>query len=73
MSSSSRFILFGLLGLVGYFLWTEYQEILHKYEPYLLLMLCPLMHILMHGSHKHLSNENKQIHTNINEIVNSND
>lgn len=35
----------------GYFLWTEHQAHLLTALPYLVLLLCPLMHVLMHGGH----------------------
>ena len=35
----------------GYFLWTEHQAHLLAALPYLILLLCPLMHIFMHGDH----------------------
>jgi hypothetical protein len=39
----------------GYFLWDTYQEQLFNYWPYLILLLCPVMHIFMHrgqGGHE---------------------
>lgn len=35
----------------GYFLWTEHQAHLLAALPYLVLLLCPLMHLFMHGGH----------------------
>jgi hypothetical protein len=35
----------------GYFLWTEHQAHLLAALPYLILLLCPLMHIFMHRNH----------------------
>ena len=35
----------------GYFLWTEHQAHLLGALPYLILLLCPLMHIFMHRGH----------------------
>lgn len=35
----------------GYFLWTEHQAHLMAALPYLVLLLCPLMHIFMHRGH----------------------
>lgn len=35
----------------GYFLWTEHQAHLLAALPYLVLLLCPLMHIFMHHGH----------------------
>ena len=35
----------------GYFLWDRYQEQLYRFLPYLVLLLCPLMHFFMHRGH----------------------
>lgn len=35
----------------GYFLWTEHQAHLAQWWPYAILLLCPLMHVFMHGGH----------------------
>jgi len=35
----------------GYLLWARYQEQLYSFLPYLILLLCPLMHIFMHRGH----------------------
>jgi len=43
------FLTFILAG--GYFLWTEHQAHLLAALPYLILLLCPVMHIFMHGGH----------------------
>ena len=39
----------------GYFLWTEHQAHLLVALPYLILLLCPLMHFFghHHGGHNH--------------------
>lgn len=41
------------LGVAGFFLWTEHRAHLLGALPYLLLLLCPLMHLFMHGGHGH--------------------
>lgn len=33
----------------GFYLWTEHRAHLLGAWPYLLLLLCPLMHLFMHG------------------------
>ncbi len=43
----------GLIGAASYFLFMEHREHLFQFLPYLILLLCPLMHIFMHGSHGH--------------------
>ena len=40
-----------LIGVVAYFMLTELPQHLYEWLPFLLLALCPLMHIFMHGSH----------------------
>lgn len=45
---------FGLIG--AYFLWAEHSAHLAlavPYLPYLLLLVCPLLHVFMHGGHGH--------------------
>ena len=42
--------------VAGYFPWVEHQAHLLGALPYLLLLACPLMHVLMHrGGHGHHS------------------
>lgn len=46
----------GFFLVAGYFLWTEHAahiELALPYLPYVLLMLCPLLHLFMHGGHGH--------------------
>jgi len=47
-------VLIGFLVVIGYLLISEHQAHLSgvlNYLPYVLLLLCPLMHFFMHGSH----------------------
>ena len=39
------------LGIVAFFLWTEHRAHLFGALPYLLLLLCPVMHRFMHHGH----------------------
>jgi len=41
----------GLITAASYFLLVEHGEHVFRYLPYLILLLCPVMHIFMHGSH----------------------
>jgi hypothetical protein len=44
------------LGIILYFLITEHWAHVVPYLPWLLLLVCPLLHIFMHGGHGHGSN-----------------
>lgn len=44
-------ILLLLLGIAGYFLWTEHRAHVIGFLPYTLLLLCPLIHVFMHRGH----------------------
>ena len=52
-------ILFIIIG--GFFLWAEHRAHIMGALPYLILLLCPLMHFFMHRGHgghgNHSSNE----------------
>ena len=55
----SRWIFIGFLLIAGYFLITEHRAhlvALTPYLPFLLVLACPLLHLLHHGGHGH-SNE----------------
>ena len=41
----------GLIGATSYFLLMEHREHLFVMLPFLIFLLCPLMHIFMHGGH----------------------
>jgi hypothetical protein len=41
----------GLIGAASYFLLMEHTQHFFQFLPYLILLLCPLMHVFMHGSH----------------------
>jgi hypothetical protein len=48
--------LLGFLAIAGLYLWTEHRAHLTQaaaYLPYLLVLACPLLHIFMHGGHRH--------------------
>jgi hypothetical protein len=42
-----------MVGFASYFLLVEHGEHLWGFLPYLILLLCPLMHLLMHHGHGH--------------------
>lgn len=47
----SRIALCGLLVVAAFFLWTEHRAHVVSLLPYVLLLACPLMHLLHHGGH----------------------
>jgi hypothetical protein len=50
-----------LLAIVAFFLWTEHRAHLMGVLPYLLLLLCPIIHLFMHRRHRggHGGNESQ--------------
>lgn len=59
-----------LIGAASYFLLVEHREHLYQWLPFLIIALCPLMHIFMHsghGSHNH-SHQNDQDQTQQNKL-----
>ena len=45
------FVLFG--AVAGFYLLTEHRAHLYGALPYLILLLCPLIHLFAHRGHKH--------------------
>lgn len=39
------------IAFIAYFLLIEHRQHLTEWLPYLILLLCPLMHVFMHGGH----------------------
>jgi hypothetical protein len=39
------------ISFLAYFLFVEHREHVIPYLPYMILLLCPLMHIFMHSGH----------------------
>lgn len=50
LRSRSGLVLLGFLAIAAYFLWTEHRAHVIQFLPYILLLLCPLLH-LFHGGH----------------------
>lgn len=48
-SSKMAFLLLVIIG--GFFLWSEHRTHIFGVLPYLILLLCPVMHIFMHKGH----------------------
>ena len=51
IQSRTGFALLVFLGVAGFFLITEHGAHLFGVLPFLFLLLCPLMHVFMHGGH----------------------
>ena len=49
--SASQFVLLAFLGIAGFFLITEHWAHLLGVLPYVLLLLCPLLHLFLHRRH----------------------
>ncbi|EXS68576.1 MULTISPECIES: DUF2933 domain-containing protein [unclassified Sphingobium] len=49
----ANIVLVGFLLVAGFYLFTEHRAHLFGILPFLLLLLCPLMHLFMHGRHGH--------------------
>ncbi|MBY8097198.1 DUF2933 domain-containing protein [Vibrio fluvialis] len=50
-----------LIGAASYFLLTEHREHVFEYLPYLILLLCPVMHLFMHHGHGHGHHHNNDV------------
>jgi len=49
-----KYVFLGFALIAGYFLFTEHRAHLFGALPYLLLLACPLLHLLHgHGDHRH--------------------
>ncbi len=49
----SRRIAFGVFAAAAaYFLWAEHRAHVIAYLPWMILAICPLMHVFMHRGHK---------------------
>lgn len=52
----------GLIAVASYFVLLEHQQHLIEYLPLLIIALCPLLHVFMHGSHgKHHQNKDSSL------------
>jgi hypothetical protein len=51
--SRSVWAFLGFFAITGFFLFTEHQAHLLGALPFILLALCPLLHIFGHGGHEH--------------------
>jgi hypothetical protein len=51
LTSRTGLVLLAFLGIAGFYLATEHTAHLAGWLPYGLVLLCPLMHLFMHGRH----------------------
>jgi heme/copper-type cytochrome/quinol oxidase subunit 4 len=49
--SRTGLVLLVFLGIIGFFLVTEHTAHVFGFLPYALLLLCPFLHLFMHGGH----------------------
>ena len=49
--SRTGWVMLAFLGIVAFFLFSEHRAHLFGILPYLLLLLCPFMHLFMHHGH----------------------
>lgn len=52
-SSKQGMAALGLIGAASYFLFMEHREHIIEFLPYIILLACPLMHLMMHSGHGH--------------------
>jgi hypothetical protein len=51
LRSPTGLVLLAFLAIAGFYLVTEHTAHVFGFLPYLLLLLCPLLHLFMHGRH----------------------
>jgi len=51
LKSRTAWVLLGFLAIMGFFLITEHGAHLFGVLPFLLLLLCPLLHFFLHRGH----------------------
>ena len=51
LRSPTGLAVIAFLAIAGFYLVTEHTAHMFGFLPYALILLCPIMHLLMHGSH----------------------
>lgn len=49
----SKWVLIGFMAIAAFFLWTEHRAHVLGILPYLIFLVCPLMHLFHHHGHGH--------------------
>jgi hypothetical protein len=60
LSAPSGWILLASCTIVAFFLLMEHRAHVFGVLPYVLFLLCPLLHLLMHGWHRHGPTDNAE-------------
>lgn len=51
---ASRWYVWAAAAILAFYLWAEHRAHLYGALPWVLILLCPLMHVFMgHGGHRH--------------------
>lgn len=62
--SPTGYVFIAFVAIGGYFLWTEHRAHLWSILPFLILLLCPIMHLFHgHGGHGHSGDGGKDDHS----------
>jgi hypothetical protein len=60
LSRNTKLALFSFLVVAGFFILREHWNHVLGFGPYLLLLLCPLMHLFGHGHHHHRGEDERR-------------
>jgi hypothetical protein len=59
---STNLYLIIALAIIAFFLWTEHRAHMISALPYLLILLCPILHVFMHRIHNKDASDNGYKH-----------
>jgi hypothetical protein len=71
--TKSGFSALVLIGIAGYFLFVEHGEHVFPFLPFIFLLMCPLMHLFMHGNHGNHAHKNQHQQSNGESIASDNE
>jgi hypothetical protein len=63
-SKRINLVMWTFLAFIAYLLITEHWAHIVPYLPWLILLICPFMHLFMHGGHGHGSGHDSDSHKN---------